>query len=89
MRPMSPFTVQNNPGRGRSEVFDASLRRELHARAELQTSLGAAMAAEALVLHYQPIVQVPSEELQGYEALVRWVSTRHRHGSTGRFHPDG
>jgi diguanylate cyclase (GGDEF)-like protein len=60
-------------GRGRTEVFDVSLRRELRARTELQTSLSAAMAAEELVLQYQSIVHVPSGDLQGYEALVRWV----------------
>jgi diguanylate cyclase (GGDEF)-like protein len=60
-------------GRGRTEVFDASLRQDIRTRNELQTSLSAAMAGEELVLHYQPILHVPSGDLQGYEALVRWI----------------
>jgi diguanylate cyclase len=59
-------------GRGRTEVFDGDLRRELMDRAELEAGIRAAIASDQLVLHYQPIVSVRTGEVEGYEALVRW-----------------
>jgi diguanylate cyclase (GGDEF)-like protein len=59
-------------GRGRTEVFDGDLRRELTDRAELEAGIRAAIASDELVLHYQPIVSVRTGEVEGYEALVRW-----------------
>ena len=59
-------------GRGRIEVFDAELRREVDERAALESALAAALRNDELVVHYQPIVDVRSGRVQGYEALVRW-----------------
>ena len=58
-------------GRGRVEVFDAALRRELHAHAELEQALRVALAEEQLLLHYQRIVQLDGG-VTGYEALLHW-----------------
>ena len=59
-------------GRGRAEIFDAELRREVDERATLESALAGALRNDELVLHYQPIVDVASGQVQGYEALVRW-----------------
>ena len=59
-------------GRSRTEVFDTELRREVDERATLEASLATALRNDELVVHYQPIVHVPSGRVQGYEALVRW-----------------
>jgi len=59
-------------GRGRTEVFDGEVRRELTDRYELEAGIRAAIAGNQLVLHYQPIVSVRTGEVEGYEALVRW-----------------
>jgi diguanylate cyclase (GGDEF)-like protein len=59
-------------GRGRTEVFDGDLRREVAERSQLEAGIRAAIAGDQLVLHYQPIVSVRSGEVEGYEALVRW-----------------
>ena len=64
-------------GRGRAEVFDDALRRELAERHDLETALIQAIGHDELVLHYQPIVDLATETIEGYEALVRWQ------------HPDG
>ncbi len=59
-------------GRGRIEIFDASLRRELDERTRLEAAIAGAIRDEELVVHYQPIVNVPTGRVEGYEALVRW-----------------
>ena len=59
-------------GRGRIEVFDEALRRELAERNALEAGVAAAIRNDELVLHYQPIVGVRSGEIEGWEALVRW-----------------
>ncbi len=60
-------------GRGRVEVFDEQLRKEIEQRTRLTEELGAAIIDDALVVHYQPILHLGSGGVQGYEALVRWV----------------
>ncbi|SDS53505.1 diguanylate cyclase (GGDEF) domain-containing protein [Friedmanniella luteola] len=59
-------------GRGRAEVFDQGLREELRQRAVVESGLAAALSADELELHYQPIVCVDTGEVEGYEALLRW-----------------
>jgi diguanylate cyclase (GGDEF)-like protein len=61
-----------NRGRGRTEVFDAALRRELHARAELERGLRAALAEDQLTLRYQPVIEIPTGAVTGYEAVAQW-----------------
>ena len=59
-------------GKGRTEVFDQSLRRELRHRTHVETGVIAAIENDELLVHYQPIVNVLTTEVLGYEALVRW-----------------
>ncbi|HSL57503.1 MAG TPA: EAL domain-containing protein, partial [Acidimicrobiales bacterium] len=69
-------------GKARFEVF----RREIHAgafeRLEMKAALAAAIAGDELVLHYQPIVDLASTHITGFEALVRW-----RHPTRGLLGP--
>jgi len=41
-------------------------------RLEIVSELRTAIASDQLRLHYQPIIQLPSRKLRGFEALVRW-----------------
>ncbi len=59
-------------GRGRSEVFDRSLREELERRSRLQTGLRKAIEDDALLLRHEPLVDLRTRRLVGYEALVTW-----------------
>jgi diguanylate cyclase (GGDEF)-like protein len=59
-------------GRGHTEVFDFDLRRELDQRQRLEAAVATAIEDDELVVHYQPIVQVATGVVEGYEALVRW-----------------
>jgi diguanylate cyclase (GGDEF)-like protein len=70
-------------GKGRVEIFDDALRRELAEREQLEGDLRAAIAANDLVVQYQPIYELPSGRIEGYEALLRW-----RHPQQGLLEPD-
>jgi EAL domain-containing protein (putative c-di-GMP-specific phosphodiesterase class I) len=59
-------------GRGRVEVYDDQLRTELTERADLEVALRAGLEAGELSLHYQPVVNLATGGLVGYEALARW-----------------
>lgn len=61
-----------NRGRGRAELFDDSLRQQLAARAELEAAIAAGLVEGQMQLHYQPVVDVATGRLTGYEALIRW-----------------
>ena len=72
-------------GRGRVILFDAVMQAHAAERAELETAIGRAAESGELVLHYQPIMGVADESLQGYEALVRWNHPRRGLLGPGQF----
>lgn len=59
-------------GRGRAEIFDETLRLQLSRRAELEAAIAHALVSGEMRLHYQPVVDIASDRITGYEALVRW-----------------
>ncbi|QKG72604.1 EAL domain-containing protein [Erythrobacter mangrovi] len=63
----------------------------LHANAEekrrLENSLRSALEKNELLLHYQPVVDAKTEEVVGFEALVRWNSSEHGSVSPAKFIP--
>jgi len=59
-------------GRGRVELFSAALSAELARRIALEAAIRGAIEANEFVLHYQPIVNVSTGNVDGYEALLRW-----------------
>jgi diguanylate cyclase (GGDEF)-like protein/PAS domain S-box-containing protein len=62
-----------NDGRARARLFSPEMDEQLRTRRQLETDLRAALAADdQLLLHYQPQFALESEELVGFEALVRW-----------------
>lgn len=63
-------------GRGRSEIFDESMRHRMLERLELESALRRAVASDELVVHYQPVFELGSGRLAGFEALVRWDRPR-------------
>ncbi|HEY9735119.1 MAG TPA: EAL domain-containing protein [Trichocoleus sp.] len=61
-----------NRGRSRYEIFDPHLHLQALQRLYLENDLRGALERDELVLYYQPIVDLKSSELAGFEALVRW-----------------
>src|SRR3954464_14649104 len=59
-------------GRNRVRTFTTDLRHAAERKALLAGELRDAIAAGQLVLHYQPIMYLPTGECSGVEALVRW-----------------
>jgi diguanylate cyclase (GGDEF)-like protein/PAS domain S-box-containing protein len=59
-------------GKGCYRVFEAAMHSAAVARLELGTDLRRALDEGELVVHYQPIIEVASGTISGFEALVRW-----------------
>ncbi|MGY2082789.1 putative bifunctional diguanylate cyclase/phosphodiesterase [Blastococcus sp. SYSU DS0539] len=64
--------VAKTNGKGRWEAFQPSHHAAQLDRERLQADLYQAMERNELVLHYQPIVDLATHRVSGYEALVRW-----------------
>jgi diguanylate cyclase (GGDEF)-like protein/PAS domain S-box-containing protein len=65
------------------EVYNKSMYLQALRRLELENDIRRAFLAEEFVVHYQPIVDLRSREVQGVEALVRW-----NHPERGLLNPD-
>jgi len=59
-------------GKGRLEVFEASMHTAVVTRLEMKADLEQALARGELRVHFQPIFHLESGALDGFETLVRW-----------------
>ncbi len=59
-------------GRSRHAVFNAGMRARAIARLVLENELRQALERNELCLHYQPILDLRTDRITGFEALVRW-----------------
>ncbi|HKF83281.1 MAG TPA: EAL domain-containing protein [Solirubrobacterales bacterium] len=69
-------------GRARCVLFDAEMRAGAMRRLEVERELRHALERDELALHYQPVVNLRTGEINGLEALVRW-----RHPERGTLDP--
>jgi diguanylate cyclase (GGDEF)-like protein/PAS domain S-box-containing protein len=63
-------------GRACHVVFNRVMHRFVMARLQLETDLRRAVERGQLRVHYQPFVDLASQEVTGFEALVRWHHPR-------------
>jgi diguanylate cyclase (GGDEF)-like protein len=70
-------------GRFRVEAYDEALGARIRHRLDLQNALRAAMDAGDIVVHYQPIADLLTGRVVGFEALARWP-----HASLGWVSPE-
>ncbi len=70
-------------GKGQWRHYESWMRRTVMARLELRASLERAVDDGALLVHYQPIVDLEVGFPVGFEALVRW-----QHPTQGLLLPD-
>jgi len=58
--------------RGSVGIFDEELRAELNREADFREAMARALEEGELELHYQPVLDVASGRVAGFEALARW-----------------
>jgi diguanylate cyclase (GGDEF)-like protein/PAS domain S-box-containing protein len=63
-------------GTGHFEIFEAKMHAAIIDRLELEADLRGAVDHHQFVLHYQPIIDLRSRHLVGFESLVRWEHPR-------------
>jgi diguanylate cyclase (GGDEF)-like protein/PAS domain S-box-containing protein len=59
-------------GKARYSVYEPSMHAAVVERVEVTADLQRALERDELVLHYQPIVDLATQEIVAVEALVRW-----------------
>lgn len=70
-------------GKGRYAIFELHMHEAAVQRLELDRELRQALAGDQLALVYQPVVDLGSGRIEGFEALLRWS-----HPSRGLVGPD-
>lgn len=61
-----------NLGKNTFEIFNNSMREEIMKRLELEHDLRRGISNQEFTLVYQPIVNLKTSRLLGFEALIRW-----------------
>ncbi len=59
-------------GKSRTEVFEPTMHTTRENESALASELARAIENGDLILHYQPILELATRAVVGYEALVRW-----------------
>jgi diguanylate cyclase (GGDEF)-like protein len=74
-------------GKARVAVFDTSMLAAIEERTQLEADLRRALEHGQLQLYYQPIVELATKRLCGFEALLRWHHPRRGVVSPAQFVP--
>jgi len=74
-------------GRGRHHFYDEDLHADAKERQQMEEDLRDAVANGSLELHYQPQVRTTTEQVTGFEALLRWKHPVHGYISPTKFVP--
>ncbi|MFP4300091.1 MAG: PAS domain S-box protein [Spirulinaceae cyanobacterium] len=74
-------------GKARYAVFTSNMHATALARLQLETDLRRALSRQEIFAYYQPIVNLQTQELIGFEALARWQHPHRGLVSPGEFIP--
>ncbi len=63
-------------GKGRYEVFDASMHKKVQNALTLETDLREGISKKEFSPYFQPLVRLSDSQIVGFEALARWRSEK-------------
>ena len=72
-------------GRNNFQLFIPGMDRRIKERMAIESSLRAALSTHQLDVHYQPIVDIESNQVVSLEALLRWKHPNHGYVRPERF----
>lgn len=64
-------------GKANCEIFDKRLYSRKIGRLQLENDLRKAVEHDEFILHFQPIIDLHTEGITGFEALIRWNHPKH------------
>ncbi|MFF7789010.1 EAL domain-containing protein [Streptomyces sp. NPDC007991] len=64
--------VAKERGRNRAELFEPTMSLARQSRARIAQDLRYALPRNELTVHYQPVIHLPTGQVTGVEALLRW-----------------
>ncbi len=70
---MAMYKVKNN-GKNGYYFFNNQLKEELMERINIENNFKNALENKEFQIHYQPQIQIGSDNIDGFEALIRWYS---------------
>lgn len=74
-------------GKAQHQVFATKMHEQARKRLQLEADLHAAIKNQEFALYYQPIINLNTGAIAGFEALVRWISPQRGFISPGAFIP--
>ena len=74
-------------GKNAFRFFEAEMDARVQARRRLELDLRTALTAGTLEVHYQPLIDLPTGEISGVEALLRWPHSERGMIPTAEFIP--
>jgi diguanylate cyclase (GGDEF)-like protein/PAS domain S-box-containing protein len=75
-------------GKARAVIFDRDMHRKASQLLQLVTDMRQAIKRNEFILHYQPIVDLKTLAITGFESLVRWIHPQRGMVSPGEFIPE-
>ncbi|MEM8877157.1 MAG: PAS-domain containing protein [Pseudomonadota bacterium] len=76
-----------NDGRGIYRFFEPEMDARMQTRRELEIDMRKALRNGEFRLHYQPLVDLKTDKISGFEALLRWPHPQRGMVSPGEFIP--
>ncbi|MCW8944202.1 MAG: EAL domain-containing protein [Sedimenticola sp.] len=70
-------------GKGRVDIFEPEMHAKVEKTTRIEHDLHSVLSRNELSIHYQPIIDIESMTIKGFEALLRW-----NHPEFGNIPPD-